>query len=606
MSGFAGILNLDGAPVDSSLLAQMTRSLAFRGPDAQETWQEGPVGFSHAMLRTTWEATTECQPDALDGRLRIVSDARIDARAELVSELNAKSEDRNSVSPSVPDSELILRAYDVWGDACVEHLLGDFSFAIWDARKRCLFCARDHFGIREFYYARIGNAFIFSNSLETLRSYPGCSSALCDAAIADFLLFGMNLHPASTPYEQILRLPRAHTLVASGNQIQPQRFWSFPIEEPLRYRKSREYVDQFRELLRLAVRDRLRCDRATICLSGGLDSPTVAAEAVAQLGAPDNLLGITTGFRQIVPYPEARFARIVAEYLKIPWHFIAIDDYKPFQRWGLPDLCLSRPADLTLGAMNCDFMDHAAEHGRVLLTGEGGDPGLVPSLSFYRGLGLFGLAVDVGKYILTHRRHPRLGFRQKWKRWRGAPPHRIPDYPCWLDEGLVTRLGLRDRWNEVMREPPLVHPYRPDSYSGLDAPSVVCYGNEEWCRRNVHVEVRHPLMDVRIQRFFLRLPVLPWCADKEILRVAMRDRLPKVILKRPKCPVRGNPVGALFREAAPGSLRDFAAVPRLRCFVAQERIPDLRAGSEGIDPEIDLRPINLNYWMSSFCDQAAI
>ncbi len=195
MSGFVGIVNLDGAPVDRVLLERMTRSLVFRGPDACEVWAEGAVGFGHTMLRTTHEAANERQPATLDGRLWITADARIDGRAGLIEKLQAKSGAARGVSLSTPDAELILHAYDVWGDGCVEHLLGDFSFAIWDASRRRLFCARDQMGVKPFFYAHVGSCVVFSNTLECVRQHPLVSDRLNDLAIADFLLFDMHQDP---------------------------------------------------------------------------------------------------------------------------------------------------------------------------------------------------------------------------------------------------------------------------------------------------------------------------------------------------------------------------------------------------------------------------
>src|SRR5271163_1529243 len=129
MSGILGIVNLDGAPVDPTLLRKMADFLAFRGPDAQETWIGGNAGFGHTMLRTTWEAEHERQPCSLDGQIWITADARIDDRRNLIDKLTA--EGRHVVS-TAPDVELILHAYEVWSQNCIDHLLGDFAFAIWD------------------------------------------------------------------------------------------------------------------------------------------------------------------------------------------------------------------------------------------------------------------------------------------------------------------------------------------------------------------------------------------------------------------------------------------------------------------------------------------
>src|SRR5260370_19088784 len=114
------------------------------------------------MLGTTPESVGERQPENLEARYWIVADARLDDRAELIAELQRSG---RAVRTNVPDSGLILLAYGTWGTACVAHLRGDFSFGIWDAKNKQLFCARDHFGIKPFYYARLGNCFLFSNTL---------------------------------------------------------------------------------------------------------------------------------------------------------------------------------------------------------------------------------------------------------------------------------------------------------------------------------------------------------------------------------------------------------------------------------------------------------
>src|SRR5437867_2448525 len=160
MSGIVGIVNFDGATVDRALLRRMTDFMTFRGPDEQRIWVDGNVGFGHTLLRTTFESEHEHQPFTLDGRTWIVADARVDAQADLIAKLNAHGE---HVKAGVTDVELLLRAYHVWGEGCVDHLLGDFAFAIWDGPQRRLFCARDHLGVKPFFYAHLGATLIFSS-----------------------------------------------------------------------------------------------------------------------------------------------------------------------------------------------------------------------------------------------------------------------------------------------------------------------------------------------------------------------------------------------------------------------------------------------------------
>ena len=125
MSGICGIVNLDGTPIDRHLLQQMTAFMAFRGPDAQDSWADGAAGLGHAMLRTTFESEREQQPFSLDGKVWITADARIDGRDELKKEIGAGDRDRFG---ELTDVELILRAYHAWGEDCAKHLIGDLPF----------------------------------------------------------------------------------------------------------------------------------------------------------------------------------------------------------------------------------------------------------------------------------------------------------------------------------------------------------------------------------------------------------------------------------------------------------------------------------------------
>jgi asparagine synthase (glutamine-hydrolysing) len=133
-----------GAPVDRALLQSLTHYLSYAGPDARDAYSDGPVGLGHTLLRTAKESVLERQPAELGGQLWITADARVDCREELGRELERAGPAYRRV---VTDSELILQAYAIWGQECVRHLRGDFAFAIWDARRKTLFCARDHFGV---------------------------------------------------------------------------------------------------------------------------------------------------------------------------------------------------------------------------------------------------------------------------------------------------------------------------------------------------------------------------------------------------------------------------------------------------------------------------
>ena len=196
MSGIVGIINLDGAPIDRDLLSSMTDYMAFRGPVQQ--------------------------PLTLDAKFWLTADARIDAREELIAKAQRQTHcetkpKRRRVDPS---------RYETWGEDCLNHLLGDFAFAIWDSRTRRLFCARDHFGVKPFFFARNLQQLIFSNTLNALRLDAGVSDELNEIAIGDYLLFGVepgSLNHNVSRHSTIARRPQSHV---SDGSITTRRYWT--------------------------------------------------------------------------------------------------------------------------------------------------------------------------------------------------------------------------------------------------------------------------------------------------------------------------------------------------------------------------------------------
>ena len=133
---------------------------------------------------------------------------------------------------ALTDAEVILQAYEKWGDDCVKHLIGDFAFAIWDDREQRLFCARDHFGVKPFFYTHTADSFNFSSTLNELK----VSNTLNEIAVGDYLLFGVNQDQSTTIYKDIHRLPPGHTLVVENNQIRIQRYWTPSLPAEIRFR----------------------------------------------------------------------------------------------------------------------------------------------------------------------------------------------------------------------------------------------------------------------------------------------------------------------------------------------------------------------------------
>jgi len=603
MSGIVGILNLDGVPLDRKLLHRMTKFLAYRGPDAQQTWAEGPAGFGHAMLRSTWESSGERQPASLEGQVWITADARVDARAALIAELQSKD---RFCRASATDAELILHAYHVWGEDCVHHLLGDFAFAIWDGRRRRLFCARDHLGVKPFFYARLRDCLIFSNTLNCVRLHPAVTDKLNDRAVGDFLLFGCNRDLTITAFADVQRLPPAHSLIWSAGSLGVSRYWTLPVEERIQYKHADEYVEHFQELLRAAVGDRLRSDRSGIFLTGGLDSPTVAAtakEVLSKGSVPSDLRGYTAVYDRLIPDQERHYSGLVGRALGIPIHYFVADEHALCAGWD-PPVRWPEPVGDPLCAMGEEQLRQVAADSRVVLTGQGGDPALCnllsPHLGKLLGSGQWGrLVADVGRYLMCEGRMSRLYLRTRMGLWFSKNRWKQL-YPTWLDEDFARRLDLPARWEQLNSAAAPYHPQRPVAYETLTGPSWPhLFESFDPGLTFFPLEARHPFFDVRVLRYLLRLPPVPWCTDKELLRMALRGILPDTVRLRPKTPFAADPSVELVRHAETHWVDRFQPTPGLAKYVHRDRIPPVAGEQDSNRLWMNLRPFSLNNWLQS-------
>src|SRR2546427_256925 len=273
VTGIAGLWRRDGRPGEPAELDGMLARVAHRGPDGTGAWREGPVALGHGMLHTTPESLREQQPlVGTRGDLVLVADARIDNRGELCSLLPAPSD--------ATDAELILAAYERWGEHCPEHLLGDFAFAMWDGRTQRLFCARDHFGVKPLYYHhRPSRLFAFASEIKGLLALPDVPRRLNETRVADYLVPLLE-DKVITFYEEIVRLPPAHRMVVSRDGVLIEQYWALDPEREIRMKSDAEYAEAFREIFTEAVRCRLRSAFPVgSMLSGGLDSSSIACVA---------------------------------------------------------------------------------------------------------------------------------------------------------------------------------------------------------------------------------------------------------------------------------------------------------------------------------------
>jgi len=286
MSGFFGFFNRSGKPAEQGIAETMLDAISYWEPDERHFEMRGPVALGHAMLWNSPESKHEHLPLQKDG-LILTMDARIDNRDELAGQLDLPDRPPEQIG----DSEFILAAYRKWGESCPKHLLGDFAFAIWDEKKEQLFCARDHIGIKPFFYYVKDDLFVFTNLLKAVVGHPEVPKKPDEASLAKYLRVEGFHDDKATFIKNVKKLPPASTLVVSGKTIRESGYWNIDEIQPVCYKSSEVYLKHFRKLLENAVEDRLRTYYPVAShLSGGLDSSSVAVLAARKLGKASKTL----------------------------------------------------------------------------------------------------------------------------------------------------------------------------------------------------------------------------------------------------------------------------------------------------------------------------
>ncbi|WNS41450.1 asparagine synthase-related protein [Paenibacillus sp. MMS20-IR301] len=284
MSAITGIYSMQHEPVDPELGPGLMRQLQCYPADDARSWQAEGIFLGCRAQWITPESRNEILPyyDKERG-LAIAADAIIDNRNDLFGQLQIVREDRDSI----PDSLLILLAYEKWGEEAPARLVGDFTFMLWDARRRLLFGARDFSGNRTLYFRRSGGLFSFCTVIHPLLSMPDSQRVVNEDWISEYLANQERTDVAdmfSTVYQGIEQLPPAHSITVSGAHVTFSRYYTFQAPPELKLHSNSEYEEAFREVFGQAVKDRLRTHLAAGAnLSGGLDSGSVVSFAAEEL-----------------------------------------------------------------------------------------------------------------------------------------------------------------------------------------------------------------------------------------------------------------------------------------------------------------------------------
>lgn len=303
-----GIYGMVAPRVERAHLERATHLLAHRGPDDAGFYLDEHAGLGHRRLSII-DLEGGCQPIFNEDSTRcIVFNGEIYNFPGLRDDLRKRGHSFRTRS----DTETILHAYEEWGEECVGHLRGMFSFAIWDARNRTLFAARDRLGIKPFFYAEQGGTLQFASEMKAILADPAIPRDMDETALASY--FTLSYIPGElTIFRAIRKLLPGHALTYRDGRLTLRKYWDISFE-PDRGRSERRFIDEFMGLLEEAVAMRLMSEVPLgAFLSGGIDSSTVVA--LMSSVSPSPVRTFCMGFGGSVGgyLDERGFARQVAQ-----------------------------------------------------------------------------------------------------------------------------------------------------------------------------------------------------------------------------------------------------------------------------------------------------
>ncbi|MFT3979099.1 MAG: asparagine synthase (glutamine-hydrolyzing) [Ferruginibacter sp.] len=378
MCGIAGIITRDQKFIRPALLEKMCESLAHRGPDGKGTWQNAAntVGLAHTRLSIIDLSEAASQPMHYIGRYSIVYNGEIYNYIELKDDLKKAGYRFKNNS----DTEVILAAYDFYGEKCVQYFDGMFAFAIWDEKEKKLFAARDRFGEKPFYYYNEKEIFVFGSEMKALWA-AGVPRQNDNRMLLNYLTLGNVQNPADrsqTFFKNILSLLPAHTLSLQldTGKLSLVQYWKLDRQNQL-YEPSRNYIDIFSHLLTASVSRRLRSDvQVGSSLSGGLDSSSIAS-VVHKLLGPEKSASSFKTYSAVFP----GFEKNEEAHIKLVQEKFSLKNYTvtPTVDGLVQDfekLCWHQEEPFPSSSMYAQFkvMELASSHKtKVLLDGQGAD-----------------------------------------------------------------------------------------------------------------------------------------------------------------------------------------------------------------------------------------
>lgn len=532
MSSICGIYCLTNTELLEKNLPKMVASLNHWNADRIGYCNEETVSFAHLLLYNTPESLNEQQPlkDSTTSQV-ITADVRLDNRKTLCKQLHIAKPQRQKIT----DPELILKAYQAWGQSCPEKLLGDFAFAIWDPKEQYIFCARDHMGCKPLYYYIDNQQFIFSTEVKSINELADTKTEIDEYWLA-YSLSLLKPDFESTLYKNIKALAPAHCMVVKNNQVLTRRYWYLDPTQTINLANEQEYSEALVEHMQQAVQCRLRSHYPIGSeLSGGLDSSFVtalAAESVKDRLHTFSHVQSAADKKIYFPYEdEHQYIELLCDSLKLPHkqrHLITREGQGAFSAIERELLLHGGPGLPTQTLYANGIFESAANNGiRSLLTGFGGDH-LVSSYGdgYQQDLLLQNQWSVLKKELLAKASNNKgRAFRSllrlilevyfprlfnKIQKARGKPTlnnnWQFRQQHLCINHDFATQYGLPQHFNRLSLHP-LVGSVRERELHKITNPTLTNrLENGGLFASSYGIEYRHPLIDIRLLEFCLALP----------------------------------------------------------------------------------------------------
>ena len=377
MCGISGIINKNNKSVEESLIHQMTEIIAHRGPDSSGSYLYKNIAFGHRRLSILDLSSSGHQP------MKYLDDLVITYNGEIYNFIEIREEliQKGYIFDSNSDTEVILKAYHCWGKTCVNYFNGMWSFSILDIKQKIVFCSRDRFGVKPFYYIENNDLFSFGSEISQLL--PFLPNRILNKKVAlDYLISGIEECSNETFFKDIYLLKGGHNLVfdLQTNSYEIERYYNLKLSD-----QKNTSVDDYIQELKRSITLRLRSDvKVGTCLSGGIDSSTISSFASKLYQNSNEKFMAIHAKSSEYKTDESEFAKIVSKISNINLNFVE-PSYSDFKSNILSIIKIQQEPFGSLSIIMQYFVfKKAKELGCiVMLDGQGGDETLLGYERYY-------------------------------------------------------------------------------------------------------------------------------------------------------------------------------------------------------------------------------